>query len=250
MTAPDEVLGALGTDATTGFYKTLNGMGGMTPVLDAFGEAFVAFAPVAPGPVLDVGAAFGIASVAALAGGATVIANDLEPRHLEILASRVRECDQARLSLRPGAFPDALDFTPGSLGAVMLGRMLHFLDGPAIARGAAKLHGWLAPGGKVFGVAVTPYLVKLQPFRPLYEARRAAGDPWPGWIEDIRAYDPASVGDLPVAMNFLDPEVVTRCFGEAGFIVERAEYLSRQAFVADMKLDGREAVGFVVTKPA
>ena len=40
-----------------GFVRTLNNMGYMTSGLDPYSQAFVDFAPGAPGPCLDVGAA-------------------------------------------------------------------------------------------------------------------------------------------------------------------------------------------------
>ena len=49
---------------------TLNGTGFMFEVLDEFAEDFIQFAGSAPGPVLEVGCAFGVASLPALAGGA------------------------------------------------------------------------------------------------------------------------------------------------------------------------------------
>lgn len=236
-------------DPTTGFYKTLNRMGGMSPTLDDVSAAFVAFAPQAPGVALDVGAAYGIATLAALAAGATVIANDMEPRHLQILADRTPEVDRERLTLAPGSFPDDLALAPGSLGAVLLARMLHFLDGASIERGLAGLYEALAPGGKVFGVAVTPYLRKLVPFQPTYAARVVAGERWPGQIDDVGAFDPEGAAGLPTRMNFLDPAVISRALVEAGFVVEQADFFSRAEFVADMKLDGREMVGFIARKP-
>lgn len=244
-----ETLNVMPAIDATGFTPTLNRMGGMTPVLDAFGEAFVAFAPTAPGPVLDVGAAYGVASLAALAAGATVIANDLDPRHLAVLLERAPQVDRDRLTLLPGQFPDGIDLAENSLGAVLLARMLHFLDGPTIIRGLAKLHAQLAPGGKVFGVAVTPYLSKLVPFRPTYEARQAAGDPWPGTVSDVSVYDPEGATALPSEMHFLDETVLRRELEAAGFHVERLEYGSRAAFVGEMKLDGREMIGFIASKP-
>src|SRR5262245_32852905 len=117
-------------EAKAGLIPTLNQMGWMTVGLDAFSQAFVDFAPTAPGPVLDIGAAYGVASIAALNKGARVIANDLDPRHLEILRDNAPSAYARNLSLRPGAFPDELDFEEDSLGGILACRILHFFDGP------------------------------------------------------------------------------------------------------------------------
>lgn len=235
-------------DPTTGFHPTLNRMGGMSPTLDRYTQAFVDAAPFAPGPVLDVGAAYGNATIAALATGARVVANDLDARHLAILKARVPAAWSARLATRAGAFPDDLAFAPGSLGGALLARVLHFLDGETLADGLARLHGWLAPGGRVYGVAVTPHLNKLRPFMPTYEARVAAGRPWPGEVDDVTAYDPEGTAGLPRAMHFLTPEVVARALADAGFHVEEATYFQRPAYVGEMRLDGRETLGFIARK--
>jgi len=49
-----------------GFIQTLNKMGYMTSTLDRFSQAFVDFAPKAPGRALDIGAAYGVAASLAL----------------------------------------------------------------------------------------------------------------------------------------------------------------------------------------
>lgn len=69
------------------FINTLNGMGAMTTNLDPFSEAFVEFSGSCDFPVLEIGAAYGIATTAALSKGASVIANDLDQQHLEYLAA-------------------------------------------------------------------------------------------------------------------------------------------------------------------
>ncbi len=232
-----------------GFVKTLNNMGFMTSQLDRFSQEFADFAPQAPGPVLDVGAAYGVATLEALNKGARVIANDIDSRHLEILRDRVPEPNKTRLELLAGAFPEELTVKPGSLGAVLVCRVLHFFDGPKLDQSARILFDWLASGGRVFIVAETPYLKNFQSFIPTYEARRAAGDPWPGFIDDVMAIAPERGASLPPKMHFLDPEVLTRVFRAAGFIVEKAETFARPEFPEDIQLDGRESVGLVARKP-
>lgn len=232
-----------------GFVRTLNNMGYMTSTLDRFSQDFAQFAAKAPGPSLDIGAAYGVATLAALDTGARVIANDVDPRHLEILRDRVSEAQRDRLTLLPGLFPDSLAVAPGSVGSVLICRVLHFFDGPALEYSARILFQWLASGGKVFIVAETPYLKNFQTFIPTYEARKAAGNPWPGFIDDVMAIAPERGASLPPKMHLLDPEVLTRVFREAGFVVEKAETFARPEFPEDIQLDGRESVGLIARKP-
>jgi hypothetical protein len=115
---------------------------------------------------------------------------------------------------------------------VLLARVLHYLDGGSIEEGLQEIHAALIPGGKVFGVALTPYLPNLAPFHGEYAQRKEAGERWPGAIK-VPAGD-----DLPAGVNFLDDDILRRALEEAGLTVERLEYCP----------GGREALGFVAVK--
>lgn len=248
--AGDHTVLTMPTPEPSGFVKTLNSMGYMTSSLDRFSQAFVEFAPQAPGPSLDIGAAYGVASIAALAKGASVVANDIDGRHLEILRQRTPEEHRQRLSLAAGDFPDKLDFAPGSLGSVLICRVMHFFDGPTIERAAAKVMTWLAPGGKVFVVGETPFIGTARAFFPTYQERLKAGDPWPGFIKDMVAlFDPARAKQLPPSMHLLDEPTLRRVFTNAGFAVEDLQLFARPEFPKDIQLDGRESVGLIARKP-
>lgn len=208
-------------DPATGFVPTLNRMGGMSPTLDDYSRRFVEAA--AAGQGLDVGAAYGLVTRAALDRGARMVAIDLEPRHLEVLLDQTPTGQRDRLTLVSGRFPDDLDLAADSLDAVLLARMLHFMDGPSIDAGLAAVARWLRPGGQVFGVAVTPHLAKLVPFQAEYQRRRAAGEAWPGWVADVSVFDPEGARGLPSGMNFLDPEVLTRAVTRAGLVMRSEE---------------------------
>src|ERR1700722_18147041 len=144
--------------AEDGFVKTLNNTGYMTTGLDKYSSAFVEFAagqnlpaqdraaqgrtaqdlPAPNLPVMDVGAAYGVATLQALAHGSTVIANDIDERHLQLLAQRSPEAHRGRLTLIRAPFPD-FDVAPNSLRAVLICRVMHFLDGQTIERAANNL---------------------------------------------------------------------------------------------------------------
>lgn len=76
---------------------TLNGTGFMFEVLDEFADDFIQYAGRCEAPVLEVGCAFGVASMPALAAGAQVVACDLEQKHLDILMNDVPPADRERL---------------------------------------------------------------------------------------------------------------------------------------------------------
>jgi SAM-dependent methyltransferase len=231
-----------------GFVKTLNNQGFMTSELDEFSLAFVEAAAAAEGWSLDVGAAYGVATLEALRQGARIVANDLDGRHLEILKARAPQEKHESLRLLTGAFPE-LPITDESLECVLVCRVLHFFEGDKIRRSFQTLHQWLKPGGLAFIVSETPYVGGVQPFIPEYERRVAAGEQWPGWIADFRALDPIRGKDLPESMHLLDEEVLKREGIRAGFKVLDARKFGRPRFPENLKLDGRESVGAILRKP-
>ncbi len=233
----------------SGRIRTLNKMGYMTSTLDPYSAEFARFAPSGPGPALDIGAAYGIATIAALSHGALVIANDIDPRHLEILRERLPKEARPRLSLKPGAFPDELHLPEGSVGSILISRVLHFFDGPCIEHSAQRAFRWLAPGGKIFIVAETPYLGTFREFIPIYEERKKAGIPWPGLVDNIsRFIPPDHAKALPKMMNLLDEDVLVRVFKKTGFAIERSGTMARPDFPTNVQFDGRESVGLIARK--
>jgi 2-polyprenyl-3-methyl-5-hydroxy-6-metoxy-1,4-benzoquinol methylase len=133
-----------------GFIPTLNKRGYMTSTLDLYMEAFISYASKSKFPVADIGAAYGISTIPALEKGATVIAVDIDERHLKILRQQVSEALQDRLTTVCAAFPEELDFAASSIGAFLIARVVHFLQPKSLLLAAERLHNWLVPGGKVF----------------------------------------------------------------------------------------------------
>jgi ubiquinone/menaquinone biosynthesis C-methylase UbiE len=227
-----------------GFVKTLNNMGYMTSTLDPVSREFTAFSVGQRLPALDIGAAYGIATREALGKGARVIANDLDARHLELMWESLEPSLRRNLNLLPGDFmnvtvPDA------SISSILICRVLHFFRGEQIEAAAALFHRWLARGGRVHVVCETPYLRNFSSFIPVYEARRSARHPWPGFIEDVAGIAPERAAFLPKEMHLLDPEVLKRVFERAGFKTIFSDTLARTDFPPDLQLDGRESVGYI-----
>lgn len=210
------------------FERTLNRTGVTIHTLDEFSEAFVAAASrAAPRPVVDIGAGFGVATLAALNAGATVISNDVEPEHLTALQSRTPADQQSRLTLMPGRFPDDIQLDDGSAAAVLLSRVLHFFDGPQLLRSIETLHRWLQPGGCAFVVCDASLFLKQPPLRAAYEAQLAAGQEWPGFVRGVHQLLPERADQIPDQLHYLDPDTLARAFEQAGFAIERAELFVR-----------------------
>lgn len=230
-----------------GLIPTLNNTGWMTEGLDSVSEAFVAYAAASPHECLDLGCAYGVATLPALAAGARILACDMEARHLEILARRTPEPDRSRLHCQVGVMPD-VTFPADSFGAVLCARALHFLRGEDIELTLTRMIHWLVPGGRVFLVADSPYTGPWRVRAPEYEARKAAGHPWPGLVEDYRSLLPATVNpaEHPAFIHPLDPDVLRRACTAAGFRVLDSRWLP--GAMANSPL--RTHAGLIAERPA
>ncbi|EPH43453.1 non-ribosomal peptide synthetase [Streptomyces aurantiacus] len=235
-----------------GMVATLNRTGVMVERLIPYSAEFAEYAGGGDGEVLDLGCAYGVASIAALERGARVVALDMEQKHLDILEQRVNDEARERLSLRRGMLPD-VDFEAGRFTAVHASRVMHFLTPDGVRLTLRKMYDWLAPGGKVFLSSDSPYFGYWASKAADYEARKRAGDPWPGYIDDVAAhFEEAHVIGGPPLINAIDPDVFRRECEAAGFVVERAGFfgavgVDRESYGAPAP--DMEHVGVIARKP-
>lgn len=228
-----------------GLIPTLNHRGFMLETLDYYSSQFVAFAGTIDSEVLDIGCAYGNATRAALENGARVLASDMEEGHLQILLQETPKTMHDRLRTVVGTLP-AVDFPPASFGAILCSRVLHFLLADEFRVSIAKMHEWLMPGGRLFLVADSPYSGFWFSAAPEYERRKAEGEEWPGFLDDVSELLPSKTlpdGMLPY-LNPLDPDILTRECERAGFIVEQAEFFGRKD-----NEEGRDHAGLIAAKP-
>ena len=236
-------------EAKDALIVTLNQMGYMLSRPEKYIQAFIDFSAYAPGPVLDIGAAYGLATLPALEKGAYVIANDLDERHLQILKSKVPPSQLDRLELKPGRMPNEVDFEENSLGAVLASRVLTFVQPEELELSLKKIFKWLTPGGKFFFLVATPYMGNFRKFIPTYQKRKAEGQQWPGFLEDIPFCAPERACDLPQFINLLDEDAFRQSLIKAGFVIEEMGYSPAiEEHPQDMKLDGREQIGAITLK--
>jgi SAM-dependent methyltransferase len=228
-----------------GLIPTLNKTGWMTEALDPYSQDFARYAGSIEDEVLDIGCAYGVATLAALENGARVLACDIEPRHLEILANRTPTKHRNRLSTQPGKLPD-VDFPAASFGAILAARVLHFLTGEQIETTVAKMFDWLRPGGRLYLIADTPYTGPWYVHADRYAERKKAGEPWPGFVDDYKALLPAGTDPEghPEFINPLDPDILVRVCRDAGFAIISAEILSGSTKNAK----GNEHAGVIASK--
>ena len=232
-----------------GLYSTMNQMGYMTQNLDFFSKKFTNLCKHVKKPVLDIGSAYGVASIPALLEGAKVIANDLSEDHLKILSNLAPAEFKENLTLQPGNFPQDIHFEESSLSMIYSARVFHFFSGKIIEESLEKIFKWLEPGGYFFLISETPYLKDYKKFIPVFEQRKKEGIKWPGEIPDISLYSPKRLGNVPTSFNLLDPETVSNHLHNLGFDVIETTFIARPDFPDDLRYDGRESMGVMAQKP-
>jgi SAM-dependent methyltransferase len=235
---PDTVYG--------GLVPTMNHRGFMSDSLDYYAQRFVEYSGSCDRPVLDIGCAYGIATRAALDIGATVVASDMEQRHLDVLLDETPDRLRGRLTTRVGELP-GVEFPPDSFDAILCSRLLHFLLPDEIRLSLRDMHGWLTPGGRVFLIVDTPYTGFWFSTAEAYEQRKSRGEPWPGFIEDISGLlkDGLVPEGMPRYLNPMDPDILTRECERAGMRVVEASFSGR-----DGRRAGRQHAGVIAERPA
>jgi ubiquinone/menaquinone biosynthesis C-methylase UbiE len=246
------------------FTKTHNPFGGFTTTpCDPFSQQFIEHAAIAArsgGRVLEIGAAFGAATLEAIAKGATVFCNDIHPENLAVVRQRFMEMteeknesitgDNVKLVLVPGEFPNELVGLPEkSFAAILICRVLHFFTGVKIEESLAQISKLLAAGGKIYIVCETPYLKNWQRFIPEFNRRVECNVEWPGEITTPADYESSGrAASLPAFVHWITKEVLERSLLHAGFAVEHSAYINRSGqFPNDLLLPehGKESVGAI-----
>ncbi len=229
---------------------TLNGRGPSSTYIDDYAKQFIQYAAEQTGPVLELGAAYGFVTIEALKKGATVIANDIEPRHLQILYNQTPPGCRSRLTLLPGEFPSDLNLANQSLFGCYIARMLGYLEPSVLQLGFEKLYNGLKTNAKLFIVASPPYRALYKNIIPLYEQRIYANKQWPGYFTNLKGLvDGKYSVYVPDKLHFLDEKVLTRELERVGFIVEKTALFARKDLPLRALLDGREGVVVIAKKP-
>jgi SAM-dependent methyltransferase len=227
-----------------GRIKTLNPEGGyMTQHNLGISKQFVDFCNSSLShPVFDGGAAFGIATFAALSKGSTVIANDIESLHLHYIAHNAGD-NISRLYLREGPLPGSLEFPENSLSAIHLSRVLHFLGPDDVLRVFQNAFRALVPSGRFFVVIASPYHWCCPGFVETYEERLKEGIKFPGIVD--KAWKRKRFGEVKVdgqELHVIDPRVMVKIADEIGFVVKLVQLMGEEDA-------GFDYTGAILVKP-
>ena len=227
--------------------------------LSVIGHAFVEFANKdMKEPMLDIGAAYGVATIPCLLKGAKVIANDICTAHLDELEQRAPKSARDRLTTITGKFPSDINFQENSISAILVSHVMTFLTEREIIDGINLFNRWLIPGGKLFLVNYTPYHRSLQKFIPIYERRKEKNKIFSGALEDKREFlnnecdrdDSLLSKNVPNRLVLLDVETISALLDQERFIIDYLDYLGgvESGVPRALCLDGREWVGCIATK--
>jgi SAM-dependent methyltransferase len=226
---------------------TRNKMGFMTLSLDPFSDRFTNFVAKCENPVLEIGCAYGIASLKALSLGAHVFSNDLDAHHLNVLEERCPEEHRTRLTTILGNFNE-IEFPSGFFGAILSARVIHFMTGNQIRKLLSNCYNQLSTNGKLFIVADSCYQKDALKFIPTFEDRLKRNEEWPGLVEDVSSLNSTVEENIQKLFHFIDPFTLKRELERANFYVEEVIYFSREDYSEWARLDGREGVGAIAIK--
>lgn len=247
MKKPEEFL--------SGMTPTKNGFGFMFEELSFVCRGFIDYVKQCERPVMDVACAYGVTTLSALENShVDMHALDIGQEHLDILWDNTPDNLRTRLHCKQGAFPDDFDFADHSIDAIHIGNLVHFFRGPVIEASLEKCMKWLAPGGRLFINVGSIFFEKFRSYLPEYEHLAAAGEPWPGVIEDFNKLMPENFQDKVTSNTFM------HVFKEPDFraVIERAGFNILESRYYDLtNLDKDEFhnrdkgwVGVIAEKPA
>lgn len=238
-------------------FKVTNNEHGIMHKMNSISKAFVEYAKTCRGTVLDIGSAFGIATIPILKNSTDVkvIACDISRKHLDGISRQMKELDDrdrtnlsSRLTLLESKFPD-FNLKKNSLDAVLISHVLPFLTGKEIEEGFAKLAEFLKPNGVLYISSYSIYNKVMINYIPIYENRKKQGDKWPGQLEDASLYwnmNNPLTKILPKKLNHLEPCLVESALKENNFKIKYLDFLAlTDEIPEDIKLDGREVMGLI-----
>lgn len=253
-----------------GRIQTLNKKGAVTAKFD---DAAIEFLKFAEGKVvLEIGGTYGRGMLAALKRSKKTryTLNDLDKRHLfiaaKILQEKINGINENRLT------PDSTQqvrFIQGDVTnsqdikkfdtfyeAIFIDRVLHYLTPEQLEITVKHLFLLLKPGGRIFVMAITPYVKRFEKFIPKYKTRVEAKEENPGFVKSLLEYVNTEVTTPEQIKNisdepffFLDDKILRTVYERNGFRVIECEMKPLRYPSRSWQLDGRENVMLIAEKP-
>jgi len=266
--------------AEDGRINTLNNFGAMWPQINGELEKFLEVAIKPGAKILEIGAAYGVACMAALKRDATdYTAVDLDKRHLSILASEVKKQMPEKLSsltLIAGAFPHAdvvNRLRENYYDVIITENVLHFLTQAEMLEALSQFRRLLRPGGKMFVTTGSPYVyllksevvngmgAEVEEFLRQQKSNTAPADDSmlriPGFFEyvgdliDTEKFSRTEMDKIGIVpscnITLLDREIAKYLLERKQFAVDTCAYMPMSSY--PWQLDGREWLVIQAQKP-
>lgn len=186
--------------------------------------------------VLEVGCAYGIKASQIVQTGVFLVANDLDPRHLEIMKKTFAQLSEIHPNFNnvryvAGNFATLSEEQHGSqkYDAILCESVLHFLRPEEFRKMLRAFNTSLAIGGKIYITTLSPYVPE---YRETFEVNKANGIEWPGIFEDPK-------GISPIIYNVIDEDILLRELKYAGFRVIKSKYIQKPFLEQKYQYDGR-----------
>ncbi len=243
-----------------GRIQTLNRKGAMSPQLDEATTQFIEFSQ--DKKVLEVGGAYGKVMIQVLKKYPNTVyhLNDLDPRHLFIAAHQAKEYNLADKALKNIKF-FAFDITSPlqiqeRYDAILMARVLHFFSPTQLDAAISNIFHLLKPKGRVYVIAITPYVKRYESFIPEYEKRVLSQQEYPGYVDSLEVWlnKPATTPSQQAVISdepfmFLDDNVLRKVFQKHGFNIITCKMVGLSYVSSSWSLDGRENVILIAEKP-
>lgn len=184
------------------------------------------FAALRKGVYADIGAAYGIDSIALVKRGAQVVAIDLDQHHLDFLKEQLNEEELNRLEMRCQRFPEDVHLEEAFYDGVLLSRVLLFLSPDHLDQALNKVYRSLKPGGRVYVITVSPYSKGWDPVRTAFENHTRLLGSKPFLISNLWDVMPKTQTFLPNSIQLFDQEILSSLLKYAGFKIMDSGYES------------------------
>jgi len=225
----DAALNDLGLAQVMNTVRTVNATGYMRNFLPEFSRRLVEAPLAGEAGILDIGGGLGNVLGALIDKGARKLTSvDVEAAHLDIqrrlLAPLLARHPDVSLTFVADALPALTALSGRQYDRIFVNQVLHYLTPDSFPVAMQTLRRLLRPDGHLLLSTGTPFIAVYAGFLDTYRARVAAGDPFPGFIEDVRRYHPNGANHNPGAFLFFTPEELARQCERFGFVPESCGY--------------------------
>ncbi|MEM9243356.1 MAG: class I SAM-dependent methyltransferase [Pseudomonadota bacterium] len=214
----DEIDGRVATENNMGFMFT--DINGSTP-------AFLDYVVKCAGTIIDIGCAYGVATLPALEKSkAKIIAFDLSQAHLNGLREFITPQQAGRITYVKGAFPNDFNYENNSLDAIHISYVLHYLSGEDFELGIKKCYDALKPDGKLFINTLSVHFCLFKHLVADYEEKLAQGVPWPGIVDGIKdnQLSQSDSDNVPDSINLVSLAFLEQLLVEHHYTIDEAFY--------------------------